>query len=55
MESLTVASESFYDNSNKEEVNVDLFNSFMRHITLWDYAFITRAIIFYHQIMKKRS
>ena len=42
MESLIAASESFYDNSNKEEVNVNLFNSFMHHITVWSYACITR-------------
>ena len=55
MESLIAASESFYDNSNKEEVDDDLFNSFMRHVTVWDYACITRDIIFHYQIMKKRS
>ena len=41
MGNLIAASESFYDTSKKEEVSVDLFNSFMRHITVWDYAFIT--------------
>ena len=40
MESLIAASESFYDKSKEEEVNVDLFNSFMRRI--WDYSCITR-------------
>ena len=42
MESLIAASESFYDNSKEIEVNVDLFNSFMCRITMWDYACITR-------------
>ena len=42
MESLIAASESFYDNSKEEEVNVNLFNSFMHHITVWSYACITR-------------
>ena len=42
MESLIAASESFYDNSNEEEVNVDLLNSFMHCITVWDYVCITR-------------
>ena len=42
MEGLTAASESFYDNSKEEEVNVDLLNSFMHHITVWSYACITR-------------
>ena len=42
MESLIAASESFYDNSKEEEVNVNLFNSFMYHITVWSYACITR-------------
>ena len=39
MESLIAASESFYD---EEEVNADLFNSFMKRITVWDYSYITR-------------
>ena len=42
MDSLMAASESFYDNSKKEEVNVDLFNSFMKRITIWDYSCVTR-------------
>ena len=42
MESLIAASESFYDDSKEEEVNVNLFNSFMHHITVWSYACITR-------------
>ena len=42
MESLIAASESFYDKSKEEEVNADLFNSFMKHITAWDYSYITR-------------
>ena len=42
MESLIATSESFYDNSKEEEVNVDLFNSFMHCITVWYYACITR-------------
>ena len=42
MDSLIAASESFYDNSKEEEVNVELFNSFMKRITIWDYSFITR-------------
>ena len=42
MDSLITASESFYDNSKEEEVNVDLFNSFMKRITIWDYSCITR-------------
>ena len=42
MESLIAASEGFYDNSKEEEVNVNLFNSFMHHITVWSYACITR-------------
>ena len=42
MENLIAASENFYDNSKEEEVNADLFNSFMRRITVWDYACITR-------------
>ena len=42
MESLVAASESFYDKSKEEEVNADLFNSFNKHITVWDYSCITR-------------
>ena len=42
MDSLMAASESFYDNSEEEEVNVDLFNSFMKRITIWNYSFVTR-------------
>ena len=42
MDSLIAASESFYDNSKKEEVNVESFNSFMKRITIWDYSCITR-------------
>ena len=42
MDSLITASESFYDNSKEEDVNVDLFNSFMKRITIWDYSCITR-------------
>ena len=42
MDSLIAASESFYDNSKEEEVNVELFNSFMKRITIWDYSCITR-------------
>ena len=41
MEKLIAASKSFYDNSKEEEVNVDLFNSFMCRITIWDYVCIT--------------
>ena len=32
MESLVAGSESFYDKSKEEEVNVKLFNSFMHKI-----------------------
>ena len=42
MDSLITASERFYDNSKEEEVNVDLFNSFMKRVTIWDYSCITR-------------
>ena len=42
MENLIAACESFYDNSKEEEVNVNLFNSFMRRNTIWDYSCITR-------------
>ena len=42
MDSLIAASESFYDNSKKKEVNVESFNSFMKHITIWDYSCIAR-------------
>ena len=42
MDSLMAASESFYDNSKEEEVTVDLFNSFMKIITIWDYSCITK-------------
>ena len=42
MESLVAASESFYDRSKKEKVNVDLFNSFMKWMKMWDYSCITR-------------
>ena len=42
MDSLIAAPESFYDNSKKEEVNVESFNSFMKRITIWDYSCITR-------------
>ena len=42
MDSLIAASESFYDNSKEEEVNVELFKNFMKHITIWDYSCITR-------------
>ena len=42
MDSLIATSESFYDNSKEEEVNVELFNSFMKRITIWDYSCITR-------------
>ena len=34
MESLIAASESFYDNSKVEDVNFELFNSFMKQITV---------------------
>ena len=44
MEGLIAASESFYDNSKEEEVNVDLLNSFMHHITVRSYACITRKL-----------
>ena len=39
---IAAASKSFYDNSKEEEVNVDLFDSFMHHITDWDYVCIRR-------------
>ena len=58
MENLIAASENFYDNSKEEEVNADLFNSFMRRITVWDYykmRVLQESIIFHYQIMKKRS
>ena len=55
MDSLITASERFYDNSKKEEVNVDLFNSFMKRITIWDYSCITREQYFHYQIMKKKQ
>ena len=42
MENLIATCESLYDKSKEEEVNVDLFNSFMRRITIWDYSCITR-------------
>ena len=42
MDSPIAASESFYDNSNKEKINVYLFSSFMRRISIWDYSCITR-------------
>ena len=42
MDSLITASERFYDNSKKEEVNVDLFNSFMKSVTIWDHSCITK-------------
>ena len=42
MDSLIAASENFHDNSKEEEVNVDLFNSFMKRITIWDYSCITK-------------
>ena len=42
MDSLIASSESFYDNSKKEELNFDLFNSFIKRITIWDYSCITR-------------
>ena len=42
MDRLLAASKSFCDNSKEEEVNVDLFNSFMKRITIWDYSYITR-------------
>ena len=42
MESLITASESFYGKSKEEEVNLKLFNSFMKKITVWDYSYITR-------------
>ena len=42
MESLIAAFEGFYDNLKEEEVNVYLFNSFMRRISVWDYSCITR-------------
>ena len=42
MENLIAACESFFDNSKEEEVNVNLFNSFMRRNTIWDYSCITR-------------
>ena len=53
MDSLIAASESFYDNSKEEEVNVELFNSFMKRIAIWDYSCIT-SIIFHYQIMKRK-
>ena len=58
MENLIAASGNFYDNSKEEEVNADLFNSFMRRITVWDYykmRVLQESIIFHYQIMKKRS
>ena len=42
MESLIAASESFYNKSKEEVVNLELFNSFMKKITVWDYSCITR-------------
>ena len=42
MENLVAASESFYEKSKEEEVNLELFNSFMQKITVWDYSCITR-------------
>ena len=44
MGSLIAASESFYDNSKEEEVNVESFHSFMKRVTIWDYSCITRDI-----------
>ena len=41
MESLIAASESFYNKSKEEEVNLELFNSFMKKITVWHYPCIT--------------
>ena len=67
MDSLITASESFYDNSKEEEVNVDLFNSFMKRITIWDYSCITRehylslpnhekeSMLIYYYEMKSRT
>ena len=46
MDSLIAASENFYDYSKEEEVNVELFNSFMKRITIWDYSCITREHYF---------
>ena len=42
MENLIATCESFYDKSKEEEVNVDLFNSVMRRITIRDCSCITR-------------
>ena len=46
MEKLIAASESFYDNSKEEEVNVDLFNSFMSHNYLGLCVYYNRALSF---------
>ena len=42
MESLVAASEIFYKKSKEEEVNFELFHSFMKKVTVWDYSCNTR-------------
>ena len=55
MESLIAASESFYDNSKVEDVNFELFNSFMKKITVWDYSCITREYYLSLPIHEKKA
>ena len=55
MESLITPSESFYDKSKEEEVNLELFNSFMKKNAVWDYSCITRAHYLLFSIHKKEA
>ena len=42
MESLIKASEQHQAVAKEEKINTDLFNEFMKKITVWDYSCISR-------------
>ena len=44
MESLIKANENYQAMAKETEINIDLFNEFMRKITLWHYSCIMRAL-----------
>ena len=42
MESLIKATENYQTVAKKEEIDIDLFNEFMKKLSIWDYHCITR-------------
>ena len=55
MESLVTASESFYEKSKEEEVNLELLNSFIKKITVWHCSCITREYFLSFPIHEKET